>query len=63
MFALVYLYRWAESRGSTSHRPVGMTAATFTGMGRAKAGPEEQFKDALGEDTEEDFRLVLEDAE
>ena len=40
-----------------------MTAATFTGMGRGKAGPEEQFKDAPGEDTEEEFPLVLEDAE
>ena len=50
-------------QGSTSHRPVGMTAATFTGMGRGKAGPEEQFRDAPGEDTEEEFPLVLEDAE
>ena len=50
-------------RGSASHRPVGMTAATFTGMGRGKAGPEEQFRDAPGEDTEEEFPLVLEDAE
>ena len=40
-----------------------MTAATFTGMGRGKAGAEEQFKDAPGEDTEEEFPLVLEDAE
>ena len=39
-----------------------MTAATFTGMGRGKTGPEEQFKDALGEDTKEEFPLVLEDA-
>ena len=39
-----------------------MTAATFTGTGRGKAGPEEQFRDALGEDTEEEFPLVLEDA-
>ena len=38
-------------------------AATFTGMGRGKAGPEEQFRDAPGEDTEEEFPLVLEDAE
>ena len=38
-----------------------MMAATFTGRG--KAGPEEQFKDAPGEDTKEDFPLVLEDAE
>ena len=38
-------------------------AATFTGMGRGKAGPEEQFRDAPGEDTEEEFLLVLEDAE
>ena len=50
-------------RGSSSHRPVGMTAATFTGMGRGKTGPEEQFKDAPGEDTEEEFPLVLEGAE
>ena len=47
-------------RGSTSHRPVGMMAATFTGTGRGKAGPEEQFRDTPGE--EEDFPLVLEDA-
>ena len=40
-----------------------MMAATFTGMGRGKAGPEEQFRDAPGEDTEEEFSLVLEDAE
>ena len=40
-----------------------MMAATFTGMGRGKAGPEEQFRDALEEDTEEDLPLVLEDAE
>ena len=40
-----------------------MTAATFTGMGRGKAGPEEQFRDALEEDTEKDLQLVLEDAE
>ena len=50
-------------RGSASHRPVGMTAATFTGTGRGKAGPEEQFIDTPEEDTEEDFPLVLEDAE
>ena len=49
-------------RGSSSHRPVGMTAAIFTGTGRGKAGPEEQFRDAPGEDTEEEFPLVLEDA-
>ena len=40
-----------------------MTAATFTGTGRVKAGPEEQFRDAPGEDTKEEFPLVLEDAE
>ena len=40
-----------------------MMAATFTGTGRGKAGPEEQFIDALGEDTEEDFPSVLEDAD
>ena len=40
-----------------------MTAATFTSMGRGKAGPEEQFRGALEEDTEEDLPLVLEDAE
>ena len=49
-------------RGSASHRPVGMTAAPFTGTGRGKTGPEEQFIDAPEEDTEEDFPLVLEDA-
>ena len=40
-----------------------MMAATFTGMGRGKAGPEEQYMDALEVDTEEDLPLVLEDAE
>ena len=39
-----------------------MTTATFTGMGRGKAGPEGQFVDAPEEDTKEDFPLVLEDA-
>ena len=39
-----------------------MTTATFTGMGRGKAGPEGQFIDAPEEDTEEDLPLVLEDA-
>ena len=42
-----------------------MMAATFTGRGRGKAGPEEQFRDALGEDMEDntEFPKVLEDAE
>ena len=39
-----------------------MTAATFTGTGRGKAGPEEQYMDAPEVDTEEDLPLVLEDA-
>ena len=39
-----------------------MMAATFTGTGRGKAGPEEQFRDAPEEDTKEEFPLVLEDA-
>ena len=38
-------------------------AATFTGTGKGKAGLQEQFRDAPGEDTEEEFLLVLEDAE
>ena len=40
-------------------------AATFTGMGRGKAGPEEQFRDTPGEDTKDstEFLKVLEDAE
>ena len=38
-----------------------MMAATFTGTGRGMTGPEQQFRDAPGE--EEDFLLVLEDAE
>ena len=50
-------------RGSASHRPVGMTAATFTGTGRGKTGPEGQFIDVLEEDTKEDLPLVPEDAE
>ena len=40
-----------------------MTAATFTSTGRGKADPEEQFRDAPGEDTDEEFLSVLEDAE
>ena len=50
-------------RGIASHRPVGMMAATFTGTGRGKTGPEEQFRDAPEEDTKEDLPLVLKDAE
>ena len=50
-------------RGSASHQPGGMTTATFTGTGRGKGVPEEQFRDAPEEETEEDFPLVLEDAE
>ena len=50
-------------RGGTSHRPGGMTTATFTGTGRGKAKPEGQFIDVPEEDTEEDLPLVLEDAE
>ena len=38
-------------------------AATFTGTGRGKAGPEEQYMDTPEVDTEEDLPLVLEDAE
>ena len=49
-------------QGSASHRPVGMITATFTSTGRGKTGPEGQFIDAQGEDTEENFLLVLEDA-
>ena len=49
-------------RGGTSHRPGGMTTATFTGTGRGKAAPERQFIDAPEVDTEEDLPLVLEDA-
>ena len=49
-------------RGGTSHQPGGMMTATFTGTGRGKAGPEEQFRDTPEEDTEEDLPLVLEDA-
>ena len=53
-------------RGSTSHQAVGMMAATFTGTGRGKTGPEEQFRDAPEEDTKEDLEdagSVLQDAE
>ena len=49
-------------RGSASHRPVGMTAATFTSTGKGKSDPEGQLKDAREVDTEEDLPLVLEDA-
>ena len=42
-----------------------MAAATFTSTGRGRGNPEEQFRDAPGEDTEEskDFPRVLEDAD
>ena len=36
--------------------------ATFTGTGRGKATPEDQFRDDTEVDTEEDLPLVLEDA-
>ena len=51
--------------GGSSHRPAGMAMARFTGTGRDDAGPEEQFQDAPGEDTEDcqDFPKVLEDVE
>ena len=39
-----------------------MATATFTGTGRGKAAPEEQFRDNTEVDTEEDLPLVLEDA-
>ena len=39
-----------------------MATATFTGKGRGKAAPEEQFRDDTEVDTEEDLPLVLEDA-
>ena len=42
-----------------------MATARFTGTSRGEAGPEEQFQDTPGEDTEDsqDFPKVLEDAE
>ena len=51
--------------GGKSHQPAGMATATFTGTGRGKTEPKEQFRDAPGEDTEDsiDFPRVLEDAE
>ena len=49
------------ARGSASSRPGDMTTATFTGMGRGRAGPEGQFTDVPEEHTEVDFVLVLED--
>ena len=51
--------------GSSLHRPVGMAAARFPSTGRGKGEPKEQFKDALGKDTEDsqDFPKVLEDAD
>ena len=39
-----------------------MATATFTGTGRGKATPEDQFRDDTEVDTEEDLPLVLEDA-
>ena len=50
------------ARGGASHRPGGMATATFTGTGRGKAAPEDQFRDDTEVDTEEDLPLVLEDA-
>ena len=52
-----------QNQANTKRKLIPPMAATFTGTGRGKAGPEEQFKDAPGEDTEEEFLLVLEDAE
>ena len=49
-------------RGGASHRPGGMATATFTGTGRGKAAPEDQFRDNTEVDTEEDLPLVPEDA-
>ena len=43
-------------RGDASHRPGGMTTATFTST-------EGQFKDTTEVDTKDDHPLVLEDAE
>ena len=39
--------------------------ATFTGKGRGKADPKEQFRDAPGQETEDsqDFLKALQDAE
>ena len=45
-------------REGASHRPGGMTTATFTSTGRGEAAPEETPE----VDTEEDLPLVLEDA-
>ena len=39
-----------------------MATGTFTGKGRGKAAPEEQFRDDTEVDTKEDLPLVLEDA-
>ena len=39
-----------------------MATATFTGTGRGKATPEDQFRDDTEVDTKEDLPLVLEDA-
>ena len=51
--------------GSSSHQPAGMAMAMFTGTGRGKGDPKEQFQDAPGEETEDsqDFQKVLEDSE
>ena len=50
--------------GSSSHRPIGMAAATFTGRGRGTGDAEEQFGDAPEEDIEvEDLPKVLEDTD
>ena len=38
-------------------------SATFTGTGRGKTAPEDQFRDDPEVDTKEDLPLVLEDAE
>ena len=40
-----------------------MATATFTGTGRGKIAPEDQFRDDPEVDTEEDLPLVLEDVE
>ena len=50
------------ARGGASDRSGGMATATFTGTGRGKAAPEDQFRDDTEVDTKEDLPLVLEDA-
>ena len=51
------------ARGSKAPRPGGMTTAKFTGRGRGRGNPEEQFTDDPFDIADEDLPDILEDAD